>query len=418
MVAQNSIDDLVSKIAESTAGGPDILIPRPPGLPPNLPRSLATMRAPAPKPLTRAASTTVEASPYTKTFNIGTPSTDKALLASSSSSKSSSSSVPQASEPKGPVKTEIERLQAKLNAMKAAGGVASLLSSSKTSSSTSSSSNKSKSSSEVTALTAESQSLTGTSDELEQKIRAAKLRSEATRLRLEQIEADAELAELLHLQLNAGGCRTSVPALDQTALNAGRCRTSVPALDHKNKNKDSAEPFLKKLFPATGSGGSSPPRKSPSALVPSQNGATSQSSSTRHSSPPPTARPKLPPGSPSPDEIQAAMLQSQLDEVNMRIKAQHNLAEATPEVRLQDEIATLKLEMEMLRKAALNAPVQPAQIVAAKESDKVPVTGSPTPANYKTWRDGVEVSVVSASGRADEAVIFMKEINSSSTPQI
>jgi hypothetical protein len=44
------------------------------------------------------------------------------------------------------------------------------------------------------------------------------------------------------------------------------------------------------------------------------------------------------------------------------------------------------------------------------------VTGSPTPDNYKTWRDGVEVSVVSASGRADEAVIFMKEINSTSTP--
>ena len=64
----------------------------------------------------------------------------------------------------------------------------------------------------------------------------------------------------------------------------------------------------------------------------------------------------------------------------------------------------------MLKKTALNPAIVPSAVTTAKASDKVAVVGTPTPAHYKTWRDGVEVSVVSASGRANEAVAFMSDI--------
>ena len=211
VVARNSIDTLVDKIAvsrisrppglpdleTSAVGEPDILAARPTGLPPRLvPRSLASIRAPAPTAERVALSTCAEQpSPYIEHF-IGTPSTDKAILAT----KVGSSSTSQSSEPKP------RNLAASLEALKhQAKGMLGMLAASSSSFSSSTSNTKSKTKTNETSGRSEVLSqaksyLSLASDELQAKLAKARLRAEGTKAKLAQIEADAELAMLLQIQ--------------------------------------------------------------------------------------------------------------------------------------------------------------------------------------------------------------------------
>ena len=120
--------------------------------------------------------------------------------------------------------------------------------------------------------------------------------------------------------------------------------------------------------------------------------------------------------SPSADESQALALRSQLAELEARINAEKALATASSEEQLKNQVANLRLELDMMRKAACSPTVNPSNITLAKESDRIPITGSPTAGSYLPWRDGVEVSVVSSSGRAEEVVAFMSQINADANP--
>ena len=213
IVARNSLDTLVDKIAVSHAGKPlglpdpetsavgepDILAARPTGLPQqHVPRSLASIRAPPHKEVHIAVSTRAEQpSPYTKHFDIGTPSTDKAILATTNvrSSSSSLSSSSKSSEPKP------RNLAASLEALKQqAKGMLGMMGNSPSSSSSSTSKTKTKSketSGSSEALSQAHSYLSLASDELQAKLVKARVRAEVTKAKLEQIEADAELAMLL-----------------------------------------------------------------------------------------------------------------------------------------------------------------------------------------------------------------------------
>ena len=167
-------------------------------MPPRLvPRSLASIRAPAPTAERVALSTCAEQpSPYIEHF-IGTPSTDKAILAHT---KVGSSSTSQSSEPKP------RNLAASLEAVKQqAKGMLGMLAHSSSSSSSSTSNTKTKSKSNETSGPSEVLShvqsyLSLASDELKAKLVHARRRAEVTKAKLEQIEADAELAMLLQIQ--------------------------------------------------------------------------------------------------------------------------------------------------------------------------------------------------------------------------
>ena len=131
--------------------------------------------------------------------------------------------------------------------------------------------------------------------------------------------------------------------------------------------------------------------------------------------------------SPNPDETHASMLRAQLEEVEARLKASAAVA-ADPQLVLQRKINELALENELLRKAHLAIAVPPAPelspvevvkqaVTQVKEAEtcKVP-SAMPTDKNYRLFRDSLEVSIVSGSGRPDDATTFVAEIDSSASP--
>ena len=455
MAAQVEIDrlasDIGSKRSAPSAGTPGMQLV-PPGLSEPLGAvSLSSIRASVPLLRTSAASTTAQATPskvQSKTLYFDMASeaalSPQAILAQKHEDLSRKQKV----------------LENKLKAL-AGAGVKSLLSSSNSSSGTSSSNSQSKSSSSQSeALTA--QSSASTPDPIELKIRAAKFKADRAQTKLEQIQADHDLALLLTEAEIAQADQmlpSGAPSVPQKA--SGHPSSSKSLVTTTSKQKLSSHPSSSKSLVTTSSKQKASSHPSSPSLVTttSKQNANSHPSSPRlvttHGTKNPlgvpafgqlplkinlsnlgseqkqtsdkssssTSRPNTPPaaarripGSPSPDEAHAIMLQAQLEEVNSRIKASRLLADSSPEAKLKDELATMRLEMELLRKTAMNAPMPPSHIVAAKESDKVAIAGSPSAQNYHTWRDSVEVSVVSASGRSEDAIAFMDEIAHPASP--
>ena len=131
--------------------------------------------------------------------------------------------------------------------------------------------------------------------------------------------------------------------------------------------------------------------------------------------------------SPHPDETHAAMLRAQLEEVEARLKASAATA-ADPRLDYQRKLNELALENELLRKAHTTLSMLPAPEVSpadapkhstssGKEAEtcKVP-SAMPTDKNYRLFRDSLEVSIVSGSGRPDEASVFVAEIETTDSP--
>ena len=316
-VAQFEIDRLALEIAtaraENSAGLP-LGLPNPPGLPEPLGAvSLSSIRAPAQALRKSAASTTAQATPI-KVF-IGTPRSDTADQASVLSPAI-------LAPPAGRLATLAQQgeqlslkqkvLEAKLKSIKGA-GVKSLLSSTKSSTTSDSSSSQSKSVSHEskTGSTSSSTSSAKTPDQIELKLRAARFKADIAQLKLDQINADREIALLL------------------TEAETAKVNFAKASSEASMKTASSSHPGSPNKVTTTALRSTAPPIPSSSsehgsdAALP----APSESpSSSRHKTPPPTARRY--PKSPSPDEAQAIMLQAQLDEVNSRIAANRVLADS------------------------------------------------------------------------------------------
>ena len=83
-----------------------------------------------------------------------------------------------------------------------------------------------------------------------------------------------------------------------------------------------------------------------------------------------------------------------------RALQQQNISgNSSPEQKLRSELATLRLELELMKKAALSPALQPSAITVAKESETVKAGTMPSDKNYRFWRDTLEVQAVSGSGR-------------------
>ena len=459
-LAKLEIDRIATTIAASSVGVPE-RVQRPPGLPAlHGPTALGAIRPAVQAQTNSAPSTTAQASPYTKHYNIASPLTDQAILASSSSSNSSSSVT--ASSESLSIASKQRKLEEKLKAMRAAGGVGSLLSSltSKKSSSSSSS-----------AHTALSLANSGAPEALAERIETAKRTAHIARLKLEQVQADAEVAALLQHQLDLEAstlaAKPSIPAHGTRSFELLAAKPSVPApgtrsFELRKTSSDSDAGLVTDKFLEVHKTPCGSPQeqnqtlevhKTPCGYPQKQNQTyevhktpcgypqkqkqtlevhktpcgsprkNPENPSGKFYAPPsrtssPQASQRKEPQSPSPNETTAQALRAQLAEVEAMIQAEKQIEQSSPEDQLKNQLSTLRLELEMLKKTALNPAIVPSAVTIAKESDKVAVAGTPTPANYKTWRDGVEVSVVSASGRANEAVAFMSDILTKSPSEL
>ena len=270
---------------------------------------------------------------------------------------------------------------------------------SSSSSSSSTSNTKSKSKSNETSGRSEVLSqaksyLSLASDELQAKLAKARLRAEGTKAKLAQIEADAELAMLLQIQ---GTLSSSVgpsnPHLGDPQTANSKIKDTLIRSASKQPSSSSSAPSSSSAFETTARRSPDPPRpqsstgqeKNPSGSprlnsstgpdkIPSrsprpQSTGLDPGSPRLKSSTGPGKDSKNPPGSPSPDEAQESMLLAQLSEVRARLEADRVLQQSAPEDILRNELSNLKLELELLRKTALNAPLAQASIAVAKEAD-------------------------------------------------